>query len=110
MPAIAVKTEILPKDHPNPEANGFSLYTTQVVMETFILIVTGIQCNQIIQREFAWSEVTDALFTNPAVTTLGCDLIMCMFSYGVYLGIQRHSFPDDIPGPDDEDIFEKKTT
>jgi hypothetical protein len=95
VPAFATKTEWLAVDHPDPEQSGFGLYTAQIVMETAILVVTAIQGNTIVQREFDWVDLFRALFLNPAVTTLGLDLIFSMLSYGTWIAIQRHSFPED---------------
>jgi hypothetical protein len=95
IPSFATKSEWLAVDHPNPEGSGYGLYTAQIVMETAILVVTAIQGNTIVQQEFDWIDIFRALFLNPAVTTLAFDFIFSMFTYGTWLAIQRHSFPED---------------
>jgi hypothetical protein len=103
VPALATKSEWLAVDHPDPEGSGFGLYTAQIVMETAILVVTAIQGNTIVQREFDWVDIFKALFLNPAVTTLAFDFIFSMLSYGTWLAIQRHSFPEDEEPVDSKD-------
>lgn len=103
IPFYSTKSEFLADGHPNPEGDRFGLYTAQVVMESAVLVLTAKQGNAIVQREFEWSELVGSLFINPAVTAYGLDLILSLFTYGTWLGIQRISFPDDEEPKDEKD-------